>query len=207
MRIIDESCRLWHIMSEFVEGMYALRDIDNAVSIFGSARTPPHSYHYNAAEYLGWLLAKEGFPVITGGGPGVMEAANRGAKRAGGISIGVNLRIPHEQGGNPYTTINMMLNHFFVRKVMFTKYSKAAVVFPGGFGTLDELFETLTLIQTEKAAPIPVLLFDSSYWKGLLKWWEVHLLHPHFISDKDKYLFDVKDDIEEIVDILVRILK
>ena len=155
---------------QFPKHGHSITDVRNAVTIFGSARTPTDDPYYEQAIATAKLLAKEGFPIITGGGPGIMEAANRGAKEAGGVSIGCNIELPHEQHGNEFTNIAMEFRYFFVRKTMFVKYSEAFVVFPGGFGTLDELFEAVTLAQTGKIHRFPVVLYGSEYWSGLVEW-------------------------------------
>ncbi len=162
--------RILRITGEFVRGFDLLAEIDLAVTVFGSARIVEGSPEYAAAAELGALLAREEFAVITGGGPGVMEAANRGAMEAGGVSVGCNIELPHEQYANPYTTISLDFRYFFVRKTMFVKYSEAFVVFPGGFGTLDELFEAVTLVQTGKIHRFPVVLYGADYWAGLVDW-------------------------------------
>src|SRR5213595_3035914 len=160
--------RVLRIMGEFVEGFDTLSDVRNAVTVFGSARTLEGDPYYAAAQETSRILAKEGFAIITGGGPGIMEAANRGAKQGGGLSIGCNIELPFEQGTNAYVDLAINFRYFFVRKTMFMKYSEAFVIFPGGFGTMDELFEALTLIQTGKVSNFPVILFDSRYWGGLI---------------------------------------
>src|SRR5215217_6753368 len=165
-----DTWRVFRIMGEFVEGFDDLATVTRGVSVFGSARTPPEHAQYRAAQETGALLARAGFAVITGGGPGIMEAANRGAYEAGGISIGCNIELPFEQGTNAYVDVSVNFRYFFVRKTMFMKYAEGFVIFPGGFGTMDELFEALTLIQTGKVRNFPVILFGSSYWGGLLDW-------------------------------------
>src|SRR4030065_593929 len=161
---------MFHILAEFVEGFDALARYHPAVSIFGSTRAKPEDEVCQKAERIGHLLAENGFSVITGGGPGAMEAANKGASLAGGKSIGINIELPLEQTPNPYTNINLTFHYFFVRKVMFIKYAVSYIILPGGFGTMDELFESITLIQTHKIRPFPVVLVGSTYWKGLLDW-------------------------------------
>src|SRR5437868_2645276 len=165
-----DTWRVFRIMGEFVEGFDELASVARGVTIFGSARTHPEDPQYKAAQETAALLAREGFAVITGGGPGIMEAANRGAFEAGGVSIGCNIELPFEQKPNPYQTRSLKFKYFFVRKTMFVKYSRAFVIFPGGFGTLDELFESLTLIQTRKIRNFPVVLFGSNYWGGMMEW-------------------------------------
>ena len=162
--------RIFRIMAEFVEGFETMARVPAAVSVFGSARTKPSNPYYAKAVEFGRALAKLGFAVITGGGPGIMEAAHRGAREAGGIAVGLNISLPMEQKANPFQTISLNHHYFFVRKVMFIKYSHAFVCFPGGFGTMDELFESLTLIQTMKIDPFPVLLIGSEFWTGLIEW-------------------------------------
>jgi len=196
---IDESWRIFRIMAEFVEGIETLSRIGNAVSIFGSARTEPDDPYYQRAELLAQLLARRGFSVITGGGPGIMEAANKGAAEAGGRSVGMNIRLPFEQRPNPYANINIDYKYFFTRKVMFVKYAVAYVVLPGGFGTLDELFEALTLIQTKRIKAFPVVLMGSEYWKGLIDWLRKTMLPRKNISPTDLDLFQIIDDPEDAV--------
>ena len=174
-----------------------------AVAVFGSARFPESHPMYEAARRLGGLLAEAGFAVITGGGPGLMEAANRGAFEAGGLSIGCNIELPFEQAGNPYTNLAVNFRYFFVRKTMFVKYSNGFVIFPGGFGTLDELFEALTLVQTRKISRFPIILYGRSYWRGLLDWIEETQLAEGAISPEDLNLLILTDSVEEARDILV----
>ena len=194
-----ESWRLFKIMGEFVEGVDVLHDIGPAVSIFGSARTAPDTVHYQKAYDIAALFVKKGFGVITGGGPGVMEAANRGAYDAGGISIGLNITLPFEQVPNPYATTQIEFNYFFVRKVMFIKYAQAYIAIPGGFGTMDELFEALTLIQTNRIKPFPVILVGTDFWGGLLDWIKERLIADKMISPENLDIFHVLDDPEEVV--------
>jgi uncharacterized protein (TIGR00730 family) len=199
-----DTWRVFRIMGEFVEGFDDLASITRGVSIFGSARTSPDNPQYKAAQETAALLARAGFAVITGGGPGIMEAANRGAFEAGGVSIGCNIELPFEQKANPYLTRVMNFRYFFVRKTMFVKYSTAFIIFPGGYGTLDELFEALTLIQTRKIKNFPVILFDSNYWTGLLQWAEATLLNEGKISDTDLRLLHMTDSPAEVVEIIVK---
>ena len=199
---LEESWRMFKIMSEFVEGFEQLADAGPAVSVFGSARTSPEHGDYRQALYLGNLLAKENITVITGGGPGIMEAANRGAKEAGGHSIGLNITLPMEQKPNDFTTRLVSFKYFFVRKVMLIKYARAFVVFPGGFGTMDETFEALTLIQTDKIKPFPIILYGSHFWRNLTEWFEDELLSAGLIAADDLDLFQVCDDVEEVVGII-----
>lgn len=193
-----DSWRIFRIMAEFVEGFEVMAPLGKAVSIFGSARTRPDDKYYLAAEETARLLAKAGFAIITGGGPGIMEAGNKGAYEAGGESVGLNITLPQEQEGNRYQTISLDFHYFYARKVMFTKYASAYVCFPGGYGTLDELFETLTLIQTLKIEPIPVVLYGSDYWGGLIDWLHKSLA-PHFIDGEDTKIFKVVDSPQEAV--------
>jgi uncharacterized protein (TIGR00730 family) len=199
----SDSWRVLRIMGEFTWGFENLQDVAGGVSVFGSARTPPSDPMYVAAVETAKLLAEAGVPVITGGGPGIMEAANKGAFEAGGVSIGCNIELPEEQYANPYLTHSLDFKFFFVRKMMFVKYAFGFVVFPGGFGTLDELFEALTLIQTEKVQDFPVVLFGSSYWNGCVDWIKDQMLKGEKISAEDMNLFSVTDDPAEVVQIIV----
>jgi len=203
---LEESWRLFKIMGEFVDGVEALHDIGPAVSIFGSARIKASDPVYRKAERIAGLLAKAGFAVITGGGGGVMEAANKGAADAGGTSVGLNIVLPMEQKPNPYANIKVDFDYFFIRKLMFVKYATAYVILPGGFGTLDELFEAVTLIQTHRIKPLPVFLVDSEYWTGLKGWIEDQLLANHRISPEDLNIMRIMDDPEEIVDTIKNIV-
>ncbi|HEY2964099.1 MAG TPA: TIGR00730 family Rossman fold protein [Pyrinomonadaceae bacterium] len=196
--------RVFRIMGEFVEGFDELATLTRGISIFGSARSKPDDEDYQAAQETAALLAAAGFAVITGGGPGVMEAANRGAFEAGGLSIGCNIELPFEQKPNPYQTRSLKFKYFFVRKMMFVKYSLGFIIFPGGFGTLDELFEALTLIQTKKIRNFPVVLFGSSYWSGLLEWLRQVVLPGGKISELDLNIFHVTDSPQEVVEIINR---
>ena len=191
--------RVMRIMGEFIEGFDTLASVDKAVTIFGSARIGPEDPHYDAAMETARLLAKEGFAIITGAGPGIMEAANKGAKIGGGRSIGCNIELPFEQGANPYVDTLVNFRYFFVRKTMFIKYSVAFIIFPGGFGTLDELFEALTLIQTGKIYRFPVILFGRYYWAGLLRGLQARVLSEGKISEGDLDLMLVTDDPAEAV--------
>jgi uncharacterized protein (TIGR00730 family) len=195
--------RVLRITGEFVAGFDALAEIGAAVSIFGSARVGREHPMYAAARRIGHSLAQAGFAVITGGGPGIMEAANRGAKEAGGVSVGCNIELPFEQRLNPYVEVAVNFRYFFVRKTMFVKYAEGFVLFPGGFGTLDELFEALTLIQTEKLSLFPVILFGRSYWQGLLDWLRDATLAAGYISPGDLELYQVTDSVEEACAILL----
>jgi len=192
--------RVFRIMAEFVEGFETLARLGPAVSVFGSARTKEGSEYYEKARRLGGLLARAGFAVITGGGPGIMEAANRGAKDAGGQSVGLNITLPHEQVPNPHVTVQMDFHYFFARKMMFVKYASAFVVLPGGFGTMDEFFEALTLIQTDKVTQFPVYLVGGDYWKGLVDWLKDSMLASGAIAEEDLDIFTITDDEEYIVD-------
>jgi uncharacterized protein (TIGR00730 family) len=196
---IQDSWRLFRIMAEFVDGFDALTKCHPAVTMFGSTRVKPGDEVYQKAERIGQLLAENGFSVITGGGPGVMEAANKGASAAGGKSIGLNIQLPLEQKPNPYANITLSFRYFFVRKVMFVKYAVAYIILPGGFGTMDELFESITLIQTHKIRPFPVILVGSNYWKGLLDWIKEVLLKEGKISPPDLEILRLIDDPMEIV--------
>ena len=203
---LGESWRLFKIMGEFVEGVEGLHDLGPAVSIFGSARTLSDDPQYKKAETLSALFVKNGFGVITGGGGGIMEAANKGAAEAGGTSVGLNIRLPFEQKPNPYATLQMEFKYFFIRKVMFIKYAAAYVVMPGGFGTLDELFEVMTLVQTQRIRPFPIILVGTEYWRGLLDWIRKQLLAQHLISPKDMDIIQVMDHPEEIVSTVRKIV-
>jgi hypothetical protein len=193
---------IFKIMGEFVEGYDKLFKIGPCVSIFGSARTKPEEKYYELASEFASKLTAQGFGVITGGGPGIMEAANKGARTSNGKSVGVGIQLPHEQGINEFVDPNYSINfnYFFVRKVMFVKYAQALVVFPGGFGTLDELFESLTLVQTHKITKIPIVLFGSEYWEGLVQWMNNSMKEWGTISENDTDLFMVTDSCDEGVD-------
>jgi hypothetical protein len=195
----EDTWRMFRIMAEFVDGFETLGGIGPAVSIFGSARTKPDDPNYELARTLGRKCVEQGFAVLTGGGPGIMEAANRGAAEAGGKSMGLNIELPHEQKPNPYSQTNMYFRYFFVRKVMFVKYAVAFICCPGGYGTLDEFFEAVTLIQTKKIKPFPVFLVNSTYWKGMLTWVRDTLVDQHMIDAEDLSLFHVRDDPDEVV--------
>lgn len=196
---LEESWRLFKIIGEFVDGVEALHDVGQAVSLFGSARVKAGDPVYQNAQKLAGLFAEAGFAVITGGGGGVMEAANRGAADAGGTSVGLNISLPFEQKPNDYANILIEFNYFFIRKVMFIKYAQAYIVLPGGFGTLDEMFEAVTLIQTQRIKPFPVILVGSDYWSGLKKWVEKYLREAGRISPDDIDILQVMDDPDEIV--------
>jgi uncharacterized protein (TIGR00730 family) len=200
----SDSWRVFRILGEFVGGFDSLATITHGVSVFGSARTVESSEYYQAAVETGKLLAEAGFEIITGGGPGIMEAANRGAFEAGKISVGCNIELPFEQAANRYQNKSLTFKYFFVRKTMFIKYSNAYVIFPGGFGTLDELFEALTLIQTRKIRNFPVVLFGSSYWKGLLAWLTSTMLNEKNINPEDLGLLHLTDSPKDAVDFIVK---
>jgi uncharacterized protein (TIGR00730 family) len=195
-----DSWRIFRIMAEFVEGFEVMAPVGKAVSIFGSARTKVNTKYYKEAEETARLFAKADFGVITGGGPGIMEAANKGAYEAGGSSIGLNITLPQEQEANRYQTIGLDFHYFYARKVMFVKYSSAFVCFPGGFGTLDEFFETLTLIQTLKIAAFPVVLYGSKHWQGLVDWMKE--LSPDFVDPEDADIYKIVDDPSECVKVV-----
>lgn len=197
-----DTWRVFRIMGEFVQGFEDLAHVTNGVSVFGSARTPPDHPEYRAAQETGALLARAGCTVITGGGPGIMEAANRGAFEAGGASVGCNIELPHEQSSNPYLTLSLKFKYFFVRKTMFVKYSNAFIIFPGGFGTLDELFEALTLIQTHKIHNFPVVLYGSKYWKEMLDWLRGQMLRDGKIVEDDFRRLHLTDSPAEIVSVV-----
>jgi len=196
--LAGESWRLFRIMGEFVQGFEEMSGVQKAVTIFGSARLKAGHPTYTQAETLARLLAEGGYTVITGGGPGLMEAGNKGAFEAGGRSIGLNIDLPFEQDPNPYQTDVVKFRYFFVRKVMLVKYASAFVVFPGGFGTIDEVFEALTLIQTKKIHPFPVYFVGRSYWQGLVDWLGSTLLEHGTVAERDLNLFKVVDEVEAI---------
>ena len=198
----SDAWRALRIMGEFIEGFDGLARLGPAVSIFGSARTQPDDPMYEHARDLAVRLSDQGFTIITGGGPGIMEAANKGAKEADGVSVGLAIDLPRETGVNPYVTLPQYFRYFFVRKTMFVKYAQAFVIFPGGFGTFDELFESLTLVQTEKIDHFPIILYDSSYWAGLLDWLRTKVVPEGNVSERDLELIRVSDDIDEIVAII-----
>ncbi|MFF4904717.1 LOG family protein [Streptomyces sp. NPDC001260] len=191
--------RVLRIQSEFIEGFGTLAELPPAISVFGSARTPVDSPEYEAGVRLGSALVEAGWAVITGGGPGAMEAANKGACEAGGTSVGLGIELPFEQGLNPYVDIGLNFRYFFVRKMMFVKYAQGFVVLPGGLGTLDELFEALTLVQTQKVTRFPIVLFGTEYWGGLVDWLKNTLIAQGKASDTDLLLFHVTDEVEEAV--------
>jgi uncharacterized protein (TIGR00730 family) len=194
-----DTWRIFRIMAEFVEGFETLAKIPPAVALFGSARAMPGSEPYERAQAIAGLLARSGYSIITGGGPGVMEAANKGAAEAGGMSVGLNIELPLEQKPNIYANKLLNFRYFFVRKVMFVKYSIAFVILPGGFGTLDELFEAITLIQTRKIKPFPVILVGKEYWKGLLEWVGDKLLRERMIAVEDLDILKTADTPDEVL--------
>ena len=196
--------RVMRIQSEFVEGFGALAELPSAISVFGSARTKPDSPEYEAGVRIGRALVEAGFAVITGGGPGAMEAANKGAREAKGVSVGLGIELPFEQGLNPHVDIGVNFRYFFVRKTMFVKYAKGFVVLPGGLGTLDELFEALTLVQTRKVTRFPIVLFGTEYWKGLVDWLRDSVVAGGKASEHDLLLFHVTDDVEEAVALVTK---
>lgn len=199
-----DSWRLFRIMAEFVEGFDTLSVLPPAVSIFGSARTRPDDHYYRLAEQIAAGLARAGYAIITGGGPGIMAAANKGARDAEGISIGLNITLPYEQEPNEYANLPLNFKYFFVRKVMFIKYAMAFIGMPGGFGTLDELFESLTLMQTHRIKAFPVILCGSEFWGGLVDWIKERLLNAGNISQDDLLYFQVMDDPDEIISYIRR---
>ncbi len=201
-----ESWRMFSILSEFVRAFTAMSEAGPCVSIFGSARSEPNSPECVMAEELARLLAKNGFGVVSGGGDGVMAAANKGATEAGGLSIGLNIELPHEQLPNPYANLRLDFHYFFIRKVVFVKYSQAYVILPGGFGTMDELFEALTLIQTHRIRPFPTFLMGSEYWGGLVDWMRERMLGHKYINPDDLDFFTVMDSPEEVVKSIKRII-
>ena len=202
--LFDPTAAVARIAEEFRAGFAAIERIDRpAVTTFGSARVRPGHPYYEAARAAGRRFAERGWAVITGGGPGLMEAANRGAKEGGGLSVGFNIELPHEQAPNPYLDISYTFEHFYARKVCFVKPAEGFVIFPGGFGTLDELYEALTLIQTGKVMHFPVVLFDSSHWSEMLDWVREELLDDQFISPDDVDLLSLTDDVEEAVELVI----
>lgn len=198
----EESWRLFRYLGELVEGFDRLSGISPAVTIYGSARLKPGSYDYEKTREIANLIGKEGFNIITGGGPGAMEAANLGAHEAGVKSIGLNIQLPEEQVCNIYANVTLSFNHFFVRKIMLVKYSTAFVIIPGGMGTMDELTEVLTLIQTKKIKPFPVIMFNTGFWKGLLDWFQTQALANGYLDEQDMHFMRLSDDPKEIVDII-----
>jgi uncharacterized protein (TIGR00730 family) len=199
-----EAWRVFEIMSEFVEAAHRLETIQPAVSIFGSARIPAEHPYYQLTEQIAQLLSDSGFSVISGGGPGIMEAANKGAFYGKSPSVGLNIELPHEQNNNEYQNISLSFRHFFARKVMFVKHATAYIVMPGGFGTVDELSEALTLIQTGKTRKIPVILVGSQFWQGLVAWFKIVLVGEKMISPEDMQLIQVLDDPQAVVDAIFK---
>jgi uncharacterized protein (TIGR00730 family) len=195
-----DAWRALRIMGEFVEGFDALARLGPAVSVFGSARTPSDDPMYSAAEILAGKFAERGITIITGGGPGIMAAANKGAAEAGGVSVGLAIELPHEQSTNPWCNLVLNFRYFFVRKTMFVKYAQGFVIFPGGFGTFDELFESITLVQTGKIEHFPIILFGSDYWRALVEWLHDPVAQERMISAEDLRLFRVTDDPDEVVE-------
>ena len=195
----EESWRIFRIMAEFVESIEILSKVHNAVTVFGSARLKPGDKYYQMAEKLGMLLAQSGFSVITGGGPGIMEAANKGAAEAGGQSVGMNIKLPFEQKPNPYANLQLDYKYFFIRKVMFVKYAMAYVIMPGGYGTMDEFFEAMTLIQTKRVKSFPVILMGRDYWQGLLDWLKDSMVQKNMILPFDLEMIQLIDEPEEVV--------
>jgi uncharacterized protein (TIGR00730 family) len=196
----NDTWRMFNIMAEFVEGFDVLPEVYPAVTIFGSARSHPNSANYKNTEKVARLLVENNFNVISGGGPGVMEAANKGATEAGGKSVGLHIHLPNEQKPNKYANIRLDFKYFFIRKVMFIKYAVAYIIMPGGFGTLDELFEAITLIQTKRIRAFPVILIDSKYWKGLIDWIKKSMIAERSISEAELNLLNVVDTPEEAVE-------
>lgn len=199
---VNDIWRVFRIMSEFAESFEKLSALPNAVTVFGSARTSEDHPTYIKARELGKRIVQEGLAVVTGGGPGIMEAANRGAYENDGVSVGLNIELPFEQDPNPYITMGLGYHYFFVRKVMLVKYSVAFVIFPGGFGTLDELFESLTLIQTQRIKPFPVVLIGKDYWQGLVVWIKQRMLDEGNIAETDLGLFHCTDSLDEAIHII-----
>jgi len=195
---LGDSWRLFRIIGEFVDGFETMGTLGPAVSIFGSARVNPEDEAYQKAEEIAYRISKLGFSIITGGGGGTMEAGNKGASRAGGKSVGLNIQLPFEQNPNPYASVQLEFKYFFIRKVMFVKYAQAYVILPGGFGTLDEMFEALTLIQTKRIKPFPVILVGRDHWAGLVDWIKKELVTKKLISESDPELFRIVDTPDEV---------
>jgi uncharacterized protein (TIGR00730 family) len=196
--------RVMRVLSEFVEGFGSLAELGKAISVFGSARSRPGDPEYELGERLGRRLAEHGFGVITGGGPGIMEAANKGACEAGGVSVGLGIELPFEQGLNEYVDLGINFRYFFARKTMFVKYAQGFVVLPGGFGTLDELFESLTLVQTGKVTQFPIVLMGTEFWGGLIQWLRERLVANKKIASHDLGLLTLTDDLDEVMDVILR---
>jgi len=200
-----ETWRLFRILSEFVDGIETMSELGKAVTVFGSARTSPDNAYYKQAVDCGRMLAERDFTVITGGGPGIMEAANKGAYEAEGNSVGLNISLPMEQTPNPFQTHELLFRYFFVRKVMFVKYASGFICFPGGFGTMDEFFESLTLIQTHKVDPFPIICIGTEFWSGLVDWIKDTMIERHrTVSKDDLLLFHVTDDVQAAIDLLTK---
>ncbi len=203
--MIGDSWRMFRIMSEFIAGFEAMSAVKTpAITIYGSSRTRPDSRYYQLAESIAAKLAELGYSIVTGGGPGIMEAANKGAFEAGGLSIGLNIDLPHEQELNKYINLPLDFTYFFVRKVMLMKYSMAFICMPGGFGSMDELFESLTLIQTERVKPFPVILVGKEYWSGLIDWIKDQFLKNETIDEEDLHLFKLLDDVDDVVKMITK---
>lgn len=200
----DDTWRMFNILAEFVDGFDVLPEVYPAVTIFGSSRTHRNSATYKTTEQVARLLVENGFNVISGGGPGVMEAANKGAAEAGGKSVGLHIHLPKEQEANRYANVRLDFKYFFIRKVMFVKYAVAYIIMPGGFGTLDELFEAVTLIQTKRIKSFPVILLNAAYWKGLMEWLKTTVLKWHSLDESDLELLTIVDTPEEAVRIIKR---
>ena len=200
--IREDPWRIFRIMAEFVDSFQTLSQVGPAVTIFGSARTKPDDKFYRAAHDIAMGLAKHNLAVVTGGGPGIMEAANKGAEKNGGKSVGLNIELPHEQTGNRYANVPVHFHYFFARKVCFVKYSLGFVYMPGGFGTLDELFEVLTLVQTQRIPQFPIILFGREYWKGLIAWMKTRLEKDALISPGDLDLLKIVDEVDEVIEII-----
>jgi hypothetical protein len=198
----EDPWRIFRIMAEFVDSFQTMSHVGPAVTIFGSARTKPSDKYYRAAQAIGQGLAKHNLATVTGGGPGIMEAANKGAAHAGGKSVGLNIELPFEQAGNKFSNVPVNFHYFFARKVCFVKYSLGFVFMPGGFGTLDEFFEVLTLVQTQRIPQFPLILFGKDYWGGLLKWMENRLEKEKLISPGDLNLIKLTDDVDEVIQII-----
>ena len=203
----EDTWRIFRIMAEFVEGFETLSKVGPAISFFGSSRLQPKDKYYSIATKTAYLLSKVGYAIMTGGGSGIMEAANKGAKKAGGKSIGLNIVIPKEQRPNKYISLLLDFHYFFCRKVMFLKYGKAFVIFPGGFGTLDELFESLNLIQTQRVERFPVVLVGKDYWEGMVAWCRRTVLKRRCLSPTDMYIFTIVDSPEEVVSAINKFYK
>jgi hypothetical protein len=198
----EETWRIFRIMAEFVDGFETLSSAGPCVTVFGSARMKPGDRYYDLTVETARLIAKNGYGIITGGGPGIMEAANRGASEAGGKSIGLNIQLPFEQTANPYIKTLINFRYFFIRKVMFLKYTSAVIVMPGGFGTLDEMFETLTLVQTQKISYLPLIMMGTDYWKGLMDWLKDHMLASGYVLPEDLELYTLTDEPKKVMNII-----